>query len=133
MNEKGWGISTLIGFLAVFGIFIIIVSILYNKNFSSINTNTTEEEQEIDENEYNTLEDELQSSAEEYIDQKEISDSYKVVLTLSDLDGYLANPLTDPKTGKACNGYVIYQNKRVIPYIQCGSDYQTPEYNDSLQ
>ena len=46
MNNKGWGLSTLIGFLAIFGVFLLISSILYNKNFSDINDIDEEETEE---------------------------------------------------------------------------------------
>lgn len=42
MNQKGWGLSTLIGFLFLFGFFLVISAILYNKNFSHINKNIEE-------------------------------------------------------------------------------------------
>ena len=93
MNNKGWGLSTLIGFLAIFGVFLLISSILYNKNFSDINDideeeteekTKTEVEEAVQEEEesskenityddYQKLETVLKDSAEKYIKNKKIS------------------------------------------------------------
>ena len=105
MNNKGWGLSTLIGFLAIFGVFLLISSILYNKNFSDINDideeeteekTKTEVEEAVQEEEesskenityddYQKLETVLKDSAEKYIKNKKISSEYKTIITYNDI------------------------------------------------
>ncbi|MEI3499384.1 MAG: hypothetical protein V8Q71_02675 [Bacilli bacterium] len=138
MNNKGWGLSTLIGFLAIFGVFLLISSILYNKNFSDINDIDEERKQKrkqrrklkkqfkkrkkavinITYDDYQKLETVLKDSAEKYIKNKKISSEYKTIITYNDIkDENLINEFVDPKTKESCNGYVIYDNNDLKPYI----------------
>ena len=154
MNNKGWGLSTLIGFLAIFGVFLLISSILYNKNFSDINDideeeteekTKTEVEEAVQEEEesskenityddYQKLETVLKDSAEKYIKNKKISSEYKTIITYNDIkDENLINEFVDPKTKEIFNGYVIYDNNYLKPYIRCTGNYQTENYNEELE
>ena len=154
MNNKGWGLSTLIGFLAIFGVFLLISSILYNKNFSDINDideeeteekTKTEVEEAVQEEEesskenityddYQKLETVLKDSAEKYIKNKKISSEYKTIITYNDIKGEnLINEFVDPKTKESCNGYVINDNNDLKPYIRCTGNYQTENYNEELE
>ena len=121
MNNKGWGLSTLIGFLAIFGVFLLISSILYNKNFSDINDideeeteekTKTEVEEAVQEEEesskenityddYQKLETVLKDSAEKYIKNKKISSEYKTIITYNDIKN--ENLITMPCPVKAHN------------------------------
>ena len=132
MNNKGWGLSTLIGFLAIFGVFLLISSILYNKNFSDINDIDEEEKEEKTKTEVEEAV--LKDSAEKYIKNKKISSEYKTIITYNDIKGEnLINEFVDPKTKESCNGYVIYDNNDLKPYIRCTGNYQTENYNEELE
>lgn len=155
MDNKGWGLSVLLGFLAVFGVFLIISSILYNKNFSDVNINEEEEkekeEQEVEEavqeeyknkksNEtvtvadYEKLENNLMESAKKYINQKKITSDYKIIITYNDIkEEKLITEFNDPKTGNTCNGYVIYYNNEINSFVRCVGNYQTSNYDEELE
>lgn len=139
MNNKGWGMSTFIGFLVVFGIFLLIVTMLYNKNFSHMNDTETGVVEESDENlendsEYINLENLLKESAKEYITGKKLVDKYGTIITVDEIKkaGYL-DDFTDSRSGNACHGYAIYNEDDIESFIRCGDDYQTPDYDDSLE
>lgn len=140
MNNKGWGMSTLIGFLVVFGIFLLIVTMLYNKNFSHMNDteiDITEEESEenlVNDSEYIDLENLLKESAKEYITGKKLTDKYGTIITVAEIKkaGYL-DDFIDVRNEITCHGYAIYNEDDIEPFIRCGKDYQTPDYDDSLE
>ncbi len=140
MNNKGWGMSTLISFLVVFGIFLLIVTMLYNKNFSHINDteiDIPEEESEeklVNDSEYIDLENLLKESAKEYITGKKLTGQYGTIITVTEIKkaGYL-DDFTDVRNEITCDGYAVYNEDDIEPFIRCGENYQTPDYDDSLE
>lgn len=159
MNHNGWGLSTLLGFLVILGIFLIVVAILYSKNFSNINKineeelekeqtqeeieetiqeeteyNTSGNEKEVNEKDYGQLETLLKDCASKYISSKKISSDYKIVITYNDIkEANLIDNLTDPKNGNICNGYVVYYNNELNPFVRCIGNYQTNNYDEELE
>lgn len=155
MNNKGWGLSSLLGFLAIFGIFILISTVLYNNNFANINTEVEEAEKEQEQIEveeavqeeqkensnqtvtydsYQKLENILKSSAIEYIQKNKITSEYKTIITYDDINQEdLINDFIDPRTDNECRGYVIYDNNEIKPFVRCTSNYQTENYNEELE
>lgn len=135
MNQRGWGLSTLIGFLLLFGFFLVIVAILYNQNFSDINDNKEkikEEESTEEIIDYTELENILEEGAKEYISSKK-NKTDSMIITLNDIEIYLPKKLIDLKTGEECMGYAIYFKKQITPFIRCGSNYQTDNYDKTYE
>lgn len=141
--------KSLITVLSFFIIALILVGIVFNKNFSGIAKSQEEKEEikkpkkqeeiKVIENEptigdYATLESNLRSAASKYIKEKEINSDYKIIISYDKLKK--SEPtinFVDPKTENECNGYVIYEDNNIDPYIKCGDNYMTTNYNETLE
>ena len=141
--------KTLIIVLSFFVVTLILVGIVFNNNFSGITEERETEEvvkkpkkhEEVKQPEgeatigdYTTLEASLRSAASKYIKEKEIDEDYKIVISYDKLKKteYIDN-LIDPANETECSGYVIYEGNNIDPYIKCGDNYMTTNYNETLE
>lgn len=146
LNNRGWGFTTFIVYLAIFVIFIIIVTVLAIKNSdmfdhstSSDNNTSVEETSTSSSNEemdYEEIEKDLESAAYEY--QKEylpsIADGDIKYVTVSKLEELkLLDNLTNGEV--LCTGYAKITGSNGTTdfkgFINCG-DYITEGYNADL-
>ena len=103
-------------------------------NHNSANDSITTKEEE-DFSDYEVLEDQLEKSAQAYI-QKLLSVDSNILVTSSELieKGYF-DPLKDPKKEQSCYGYVIYEldPTRISSYLRCPTSYRTKGYQLELE
>lgn len=141
MNNKGWSLSTLLGFLTLFGIILVLVAILYNESFSNITdknaemvSESIEDEIEIDEKKYIEFENKLVKAANKYIEKKQMKTiKNKIIISLNDLiNNNLIKEIIDPRTNNKCMGYVIYEEKPK-GYVSCIGSYQTYNYDEEFE
>lgn len=150
LDNKGWGFTTFIIYLAIFIVFIIVVTVLAINNADEIkpqqsensnevdtgaNANITEEEQ-TEGMDYSAIEEDLENAAYQY--QKEYLPNmnngdveYVTATKLEELE--LLDNLTNGDI--LCTGYakITYDNGKndVMAFINCG-DYITEGYNEEL-
>lgn len=134
LNNKGWGLSTFLGFAIIFLVFIFIISVNAYKiglsknspgeiNFNNQNTNYT----------YSNIETTVKEAGKRYIQTKKDDVNYVTITELIS-ERYLSI-LTD-NNGNTCTGYVKVNTKGnekiYLPYIKCGTSYQTNGYDTGL-
>lgn len=141
MKSRGFGISNMFFFMAIFIILLIVVSFIVHsihlddKNNSLIGSDSFYEEK--DKNfDYTSIEKNLKTAAtlyqrDYYPDFDDKKDMYVTSKKLISLD-YL-NVLTDGKV--SCIGYakISYDNVvEVVPFIKCGNYYETKGYDADM-
>lgn len=149
MNNRGWGLSEMLGILLVFAACILVIIIISNENFkgvipnsnnSSLNVSTkknsddhTKEENSVD---YTQFEDEMVKGAKEYINDQTDIDS-PLVITLNELVklNYVDSILDSNNNDEECLGYVLYSAKEESykAYLRCPGSYRTIGYEQTLE
>ncbi len=152
LDNKGWGFTTFIIYLAIFIVFIIVVTVLAINNADEIKPQQSESENEVDTGanananateeeqtegmDYSAIEEDLENAAYQY--QKEYLPNmnngdveYVTATKLEELE--LLDNLTNGDI--LCTGYakITYDNGKndVMAFINCG-DYITEGYNEEL-
>lgn len=150
LDNKGWGFTTFIIYLAIFIVFIIVVTVLAINNADEIKPQQSENENEVDTGananiteeeqtegmDYSAIEEDLENAAYQY--QKEYLPNmnngdveYVTATKLEELE--LLDNLTNGDI--LCTGYakITYDNGKndVMAFINCG-DYITEGYNEEL-
>lgn len=149
LDNKGWGFTTFILYLAIFVIFIGIVTFLAIKNADSIKpnnkqnsdySNTVDNNMDIQDNDleidYTDIEKDLENAAyqyqQEYLPSMNNGDIKYVTATKLEELKFLDN-LTNGDI--LCTGYakITYNNGKneVMAFVNCG-DYITEGYNEEL-
>lgn len=146
MNNEGWGMNAFLCLLGILTICLIVITILANQLYKSVNEEETEEYDETSNYEivpndittsnnikdYINLEDKLKESAKNYVVNEAIT-GHKLIITFDQLkEKKYINKLISPHDDTyKCNGYVVYNNitNEYIPYLNCGSYYKTSNYN----
>lgn len=136
LNNKGWGLSTLIIFGVIFILILVFISIRINSivKYDKKNDNVDSEENvKANDPLYASLEEKLIKSGESYLIYHQTlldnEDNYIIVST-DELksEGHLAN-LVDPVTKGECDGFIKIDSTEVIsPFISC-QNYKTTDYD----
>jgi len=133
LNNKGWGLGSLIAGVGVFAIALLIVVIIVNKNLKElglINVNTNDKKYD-----YTILEKKVEDSAIKYISDKNIENDTTLTLTIKKLqkEDYLKD-MKELKN-KKCSGYVVISKKNnnlnYDSYINC-NNYKTIGYSSKF-
>ena len=140
LNNKGWGLSTLVMCLAVI-LFFLLMSFIYATSFNKKidegnNDNIEIEEPIIDYNYYKELEKNMDKAAIKYINNSVLNIENNEMIMVSARNfidfGYLEN-FVDSITKNECSGYSIIKNEnkgyKVSSYINC-DNYKTEGYGD---
>lgn len=139
LNKNGWGITTLIIFLAVFVVCLLFSAFLITRSVKKLNEANKRDNVNVVDTEdvndfYTGLETSVIDAAKEYTSENpSVLDKEEFVLKVSSLieSGYL-NSLDD-ESGNMCSGYVIIENindTTYTPYIKC-DEYETTGYEVS--
>ena len=147
MNNRGWGLQTMLLMVCVLALALIISFILLRDSFgvlfqgNSIFDNEKDKTSEVSNNEYQKLEKNLENSAKRYVDafyKDGLVENNPIIVTVFSLvnENLLKQPVDPKNKTEACKGYVRFTLKegKVIyePYLKCGSNYQTKGYIDRL-
>ncbi|MBE6149281.1 MAG: hypothetical protein E7170_00985 [Firmicutes bacterium] len=128
LNNKGWGLQTMMIFVLILMICLVIIAALVNNTFKDI-TGTSYN--------YSILEDKLESASKKYVEKNNISvnegSNYTITVSKLQKSGYL----TELKDNEIkCTGYTIVEKEKdklvYKPYIRCGSNYKTKNYTSVL-
>lgn len=151
MNKKGFGLTEMIVIIVALTICIAIVSIIYNQNFKALSEKkdlndteikmTTKDNEEVENNKevksdkYIDLEDKIKNASKSYIEKNNLKTEKVIVTTQRLIENNYIKQLLDPKDETIlCKGYVIYDgNDGYSPYLKCGSNYMTENYNNNLE
>ena len=134
LNNKGFGISTMLIVGALFLIILVAVSIRISNIPKSTSTGSNSSDSTKNDNNYASLEEKLKKAGDSYSLYHDTLISYSsssIKVTYDQLyeEGYI-NILTDIKTGASCDGYVVIDTDYdVTPYLKCDS-YKTLGYED---
>lgn len=140
LNNKGWGLSTLVICLAVILFFLLISfvsAINFNNKIESENKNETNSGDRIIDNEYYiNLEKNMDQAAIKYINSNisDFENNETIMISAKRFIeyGYLEN-MIDLISKNECNGYSIIKNYngtyKVTSYINC-DNYKTDGYGD---
>lgn len=136
MNNKGWGLNTMIilcvVLLGAFLISIILISTMFGFDWKNNSSSS-----QIDKTRtYNSMELEMVNASKKYINHhynNEIGDEPLHIRVISlQNDKFLGNLYDVKDAGIECSGYVkIYKQEDIIryePYLKCGSNYVTEGY-----
>lgn len=146
MNNKGWGLTAMLGFCCFLGICLLTSYYYYNKVNSYSNNNSKMELENgykmtndyssitpsnisyhYSTSNYEKMENDLVEHTKRYVNSNNLHiDGNKLIITNKKL-GYTMYDSHD----NYCSGYCIYQNNVYTPYIDCGS-YKTNNYYQSL-
>ena len=110
LNNKGWGYRQMLLMTSILLIFLLFTAY----NIYALYKNLDHSDAKV----YMNLESKLQVAAASYIKDEGMRNQ-SVILTLTELKdlGYITEFNDDE--GKACNGYLIYQNYDYNAYIKC--------------
>lgn len=138
MNNKGWGLSTMIALCGVIGFALIVSAILYQNTFkddilpSSPNSNNNVVTESYKEMEAKLVEATIEYAKKYYPTPRE--DTVYVSVKQLQVEKLLEE-LTDHHN-HVCTGYVSFESKdnNILykPYLKCGSTYITDGYNKSF-
>ena len=133
MNNKGWGLGTMLGFLAILFLGLLYSFALINKNFVSGSINTSEAKEY-----YKTQENELAEVAKSYINNyyPNLENGNQLIVTLKTLKAYdYIDAINVYSSKDECSGYVIInkekKNVTYEPYLNCVK-YTTNDYLSTL-
>lgn len=131
LNNKGWGLGTLIAGIGVFAIALLIVVIIVNNNLKELGLiNTSVNDKKYN---YSIIEKKVENSAVEYIKKNNIDNDITLTLSIKKLQK--ENYLKDSKElkNKKCSGYVIISKKNnntnYKAYLNC-FNYKTIGYDN---
>lgn len=142
LNERGWGLKSLIIFSVIFIVILICTSFVIKnyikqvKNDNKDKDNTSEStniEKKTNSYIYQTLEKDLERAGESYAVYHStlitFSEEYIIVNSaVLEQDGF-SETIEDPVDGSPCDGYVkINPDGEVESFIKC-SEYKTPKYD----
>ncbi|MGM9834581.1 MAG: hypothetical protein ACI31M_02220 [Bacilli bacterium] len=136
LNNKGWGMSTMIVCTSLILVALLITSFYVIRLYSQIDditdsSNSTEEEK-IDYSVYHKMETDLGNGAVNYLKELSINLndlSYNITYETLKTHNFV-NKFVDIKTNKECIGYVVVDNNyRYDAFIKCDS-YETEGYNN---
>lgn len=135
LNNKGWGLTTLIMCLGII-LFFLLISVFYAGSFKNKIDNEAEKNNEVDNNYYIELENKVDNAAVKYINENHIfiNNGEMIVLKIEKFQelGYLEN-IVDYISNKPCNGYSTIKNENetyvVSSYISC-DNYKTEGYSN---
>lgn len=146
MNNRGWSINSFLYLLGILTFCLIVVTVLSNQLYKSVQKNEIIEDYNVSNYEivpndittsnsiknYINLEDKLKECAKNYVVNKAITE-HKLIITFNKLksENYIKKLINPHDETKDCNGYVVYNSStnEYIPYISCGNDYKTSNYN----
>ena len=152
MNNKGFGLTEVIVFIVTSLITLVICVIVYDKNFGNITkvdtSDTTQiigetvKEEIIDDintknnREYMELVEKMVNASKIYISNNYTGKTDRITIKLSKLVGedYI-DQLMDPNDAETiCTGYIIYDGVDYYePYLKCGTNYQSNNYNSEFE
>lgn len=150
LNNRGWGLGSIIAGIGVFAIALLIVVILvhngvkelepnYDKNSdldNEYNENNNSHNQQYD---YRALENKIVVAAKEYANQKysdDFDEDTLVTVTVKKLQKEnLLDSIYDLKDKrKNCSGYVSFSKKNskfnFQPFLKCNQNYETDGYEE---
>ena len=123
LNNKGWGLGTLIAGVGVFAIALLIVVIIVNKNLKELglmNDNINDKKYD-----YTILEKKVEDSAIKYIDKKNIEEDTTLTITIKKLEQEKYLKEIKELKSKKCSGYVVVTNKNndlnYDSYLKCNN------------
>ena len=123
LNNKGWGLGTLIAGVGVFAIALLIVVIIVNKNLKELglmNDNINDKKYD-----YTILEKKVEDSAIKYIDKKNIEEDTTLTITIKKLEQEKYLKEMKELKSKKCSGYVVVTNKNndlnYDSYLKCNN------------
>lgn len=139
LNNRGWGLSSIIAGIGVFAVALLIVVVLVNNSIKELSPDYDKNNEYIDEDkyDYSVLEDKIVLAAEGYANKKDSQDFDEdtlITVTIKKLQKEnLLDPIYDLKNNnKKCSGYVTFSKKnnrfKFEPYLKCGNNYQTKGY-----
>ena len=134
LDNKGWGLSTLLIYFFII-LFFLIISVYYAHTFSTKIDNEQNESEELNNNYYKELESNINFIVNDYINSGKIvvNNGSTTLLGLSELKqlGFTEN-IIDEVTKNECSGYVIIKNINNVmdinSYLKC-DNYITEGYN----
>lgn len=140
LNNRGWGLQSMLLCVLVLMIALIIVAILVNQlgRVLEIETNTKEPTSTETKLTYTDLENKAVEGAEKYHDKyySDMQEKEKITVTLKTLKNHnMIDSIVDIKDNENCTGYVIFtlQDEKIdyYPYLKC-NNYMTKGYLDYL-
>lgn len=151
LNNRGWGLSTMLIFCAILGIAIVFVAIMVDQNFgdgkSSSNKKPNTNQKPNTGGKPNTagtypeLESMVVAATKKYQEKyysKDLLENDNMVVSITSLikEGYMKQIHDIKNTSISCSGYgtfiKINGNVEYHAYIKCGSNYETTGYLERL-
>jgi hypothetical protein len=126
MNNKGWGLQTMLILSAVLIVALFIAALIVVTNVRILLPNKSDEYM----SQYKLYESRLEEEAKEYIADNNIDTSKTIYVSYKTLlNNKYVEKLVDPYSNLQCNGYVSVKNNDYNPYLKCGLNYRTRGYN----
>ena len=139
MNNRGWGLATMLVLCAILAFALIISAIIYEQTFNDAllpEDNTSGQVEGTEE--YHTLESQVNDAAITYFEKyyPTLPDGDKVYVSVKKLQvEKMLDTLTDD-SGNDCSGYASYQkvdgSAHYQAYIKCGRRYTTSGYRSEF-
>ncbi|MBP3766395.1 MAG: hypothetical protein J6G98_04375 [Bacilli bacterium] len=160
MNNKGFTLQDLLFFISFFLIILVICVIVIDRNFMNINSEVDDikhvsevkklenveiiedknKEESKEDNKkitgYDILLEKMVSTAKVYVTTNYTGKTDRIIIKTSKLvsDEYMED-LYDPKDKEnKCIGYIVYDgNNTYSPYLRCGENYKSENYDESFE
>lgn len=151
MNNKGWGLASMLSICGVFVACLMIITFTVNNDFrnnsstvktqsSSLKTkdnNTQVLEVEENNTVYEEMEQKLVLASKQYIRKHSLEEGESLIVSLTKLqkENYIQK-MNDPNHSKnECLGYVVYTKKdeSYRAYLRCPSSYRTIDYQNNFE
>lgn len=143
MNNKGFGLSEMLGILFVFVVCILIILIISAKSFKGVIPNSTVNYQadssdkdtaELNRVDYTQFESKMEKSAKEYLESRNSFSTEQITMDELIASNNL-DPIIDPIKKDTCFGYVIHsiEENTFKAYLRCPGSYRTIGYDQSFE
>lgn len=157
MNNKGFALQDLLFFISLFLIILVVCVIVIDSNISKFNDNieepknvseineektedTEDKVEKVEESkklsDYDILLEKMINTAKIYVTTNYTGKTDQIIIKTSKLvvDQYMED-LIDPKDKEnKCIGYIIYDGEsNYTPYLRCGNNFKSENYNESFE
>lgn len=140
MNNKGWGLSTMMVLCGIIGFALIVSAVIYQNAFHDeiLPSQPDSNNNGVVTTSYKEMETKLVESAIKYTEKyyPNLKENDTIYVSVKQLQvEKLLEELVDSRSN-VCSGYISFQNTNgnilYKPYLKCGTAYTTDGYNKSF-
>ena len=153
MNNRGFTLANLLFFISLFMIILVVCVIVIDTNLSKFEVTYEEIKPKVEDvkniedektisvidtnsNKYKKLLEKMANTAKIYISTNYTGTTDQIVIKTSKLvnDEYMEELIDPDNINNKCIGYIIYDGESsYTPYLNCGKNFKSDNYNESFE